>query len=337
MENNKIRENTERVGAKSVAEWIHTYYLYEHNLFIYSLINFLWYLIGISVLGFQLNDFTPLENLFFNFLWCLFLWIIFCFPEVWYHLFLGKNAYLLRIKRYFQQHKNQSTINNLANKGQRLLNVREKLALGFLFMILLFDAFYAGVWVKDGILIWQPEWVMACIDWVRSHLTTPEVHGYWNWYKWDIFHIAFGDTEIDSALKQEFGDEYQFLQNPISHTLLFYHFVRTILFIPIITAICIVLWQPFQFMGNKDPSQIRSIMDFIRASAWSIVMAFFGILPTYFLVNKITIFYNFIHTGGNFKFIFIMYFFIALSVRFFVGWLIFWQRLLMKFFRSNLS
>lgn len=313
-------------------------YLYEESLFFYSIINIIWYVIGISTLGFQFTQFSIIGNFILNFLWLGLISIIFCFPFFWYRLFFGKNAYLFKrqqvLEKNYDDTKQEYGVLFVKEREIRLLNLKEQFSLGFIFSVLLFDVFYSSVWVKNGILIWQPDWVLACVNWLKSHLTTPEVHGYWNWQQWDIFHLYFDDTTMGRSLKEEFGNEFKFLQNPVSNTLLFYHFIRTMLFIPIITAICIVLWQPFQLIGNsdKDPSNIYSIMGFIRACAWSIVMGFFGILLTYFLIEDVTIFVNFIRDGKNFQAIFGFYFFIALSVRFFIGWLFFWKRIIIQLF-----
>ena len=319
---------------KSVAEWQHTSYLYEECLFFYGIITGLWWFISIFAISARLPDVSLMTYFWTKFAIMLFFCIIMCFPAFWYRLIFGKNAYLFREERKYQSILNQADESNRATikailheNGGRLFNRTEQIALGFLFSMILFQFFCGYIWVgKNKTLIWQPEWVTACIDWVRSYVNTEP---YYKSGRWGLFEFQFGDSPIEQALKQEYGTEVQFLQSPKGHALLFQHFIRTITFIPTIAAICIVLWQPFQFMGNgdKDPSNIHSIMGFIRACAWSIVMGFFFLLFYLILINDVNRYwqddYNPLIIPGY-------YFFIALAVRFFSGWLIFWKRVLFK-------
>ena len=215
----------------------------------------------------------------------------------------------------------------MEESSSRLMRRSEILALGFLFMVLLFDVFYCTAWVKNLALVWQPDWVTACIDWVKSHLNMPPINE-----GWDLFYLDFGDSKTDRILKAKFGDEFQFIQTPFSNTLFFYHFIRCVLFVPIVAALSYVLWQPMQLMGNsdKDPANIHSIMGFIRACAWSIVMGFFLVLLSYFLISDVTIFVEYVSSMRDIGIIIGFYFFIALPVRFFAGWLVFFKRVILK-------
>lgn len=327
--------------------WLNSIYLYEESLLFYTLINLGWYVIAVFTIGFYIPNFNDLENLYFNFVWCIILCIFLCFPNVFYKLFRHKKAYLFieekKIKEYLikfhEPEKYNYIFNLLITQGKFPLNKKQQIALGFLFMVMIFDLFYSHVWVKDGILIWQPNWVVSCVEWVKNHLTPPNTHGYWNWKQWDIFSLYFSDDTLGQALKKEFGNEIQFLQNPISTSLLFYHFIRFVLFIPIITAFCIILWIPLKFMrnSNKDPSNIHGIIDFIRASTWSIVMIFFAIICSYSLIHNVEFYFNFIRTGENGKAIFGLYLFIAISVRFLTGWFVFFKISFQQVFKLGVN
>lgn len=321
---------------KTVSEWIHSSYLYEESLLFFVLINLVWYFIGVLTISFQFNNLSTNQNLVLNLLWFFCLCVALCFPAFWYRFILGKNAYLFRevskleetLNCIDDEEKRKTAIVLLNEYGKRILNVRERVALGFLFMVMLFDLLFTRIWVKNGILTWQPEWVLSCIDWIKSHLNMPPLHD-----GWDIFYLDFnGSDEIDRLLKQQFGDEFQFIQSSEGYTLLFYHFIRTLLFIPIITASCMVLWTPLQFMDNsdKDPSNIHSIGGFIRACAWSIVMVFFLFFPTIAIICDVTRFINFIRAGEDFGVIFGFYLFITFSVRYLLGWFVFLKRVLLK-------
>lgn len=62
----------------------------------------------------------------------------------------------------------------MITQGKFPLNKKQQIALGFLFMVMIFDLFYSHVWVKDGILIWQPNWVVSCVEWIKNHLSPPK-------------------------------------------------------------------------------------------------------------------------------------------------------------------
>ena len=322
-------------SPKSVQDWIASSHLYEENLFFYFLINLVWYFIGIATLGFKISGLNATSNLLLNFLWCVCLWAAVSFPDFWYWLIWGEDAYLFREEEKFQDildaiqdgGSREEAAVYLEESSSRLMRRSEILALGFLFMVLLFDAFYCKAWMKNLALVWQPDWVTACIDWVKSHLNMPPINE-----GWDLFYLDFGDSKTDRILKAKFGDEFQFIQTPFSNTLFFYHFIRCVLFVPIVAALSYVLWQPMQLMGNsdKDPTNIRSIMGFIRACAWSIVMGFFLVLASLTLITDITRFAEYILFAKGIGVITFMYFFIALPVRFFAGWLVFFKRVTLK-------
>ena len=166
--------------------------------------------------------------------------------------------------------------------------------------------------------MWQPDWVTACIDWVKSNLALPPIY-----QKWDLFTLYFGSSETGRMLTARFGDEFQFIRTPFSNTLFFYHFIRCVLFVPIVVALSYVLWQPMQLMGNsdKDPANISSIMGFIRACAWSIVMGFFLVLLSYFLINDVTIFSEYVLLGKGIDILTFFYFLLHYQYDFLqAGW-----------------
>ena len=324
-------------SPKSVQEWIASSHLYEENLFFYFLINLVWYFIGVVTLGFKVSGLNTTSNLLLNFMWCVCLWAAVCFPDFWYRLILGEDAYLFREEEKFQdildviqdEESREEAAAYLEESSSRLMRRSEILALGFLFMVLLFDVFYCTAWVKNLALVWQPDWVTACINWVKSNLALPPIY-----QKWDLFTLDYASDYSGTGrmLTEKFGDEFQFIQTPFSNTLFFYHFIRCVLFVPIVAALSYVLWQPMQLMGNsdKDPANIRSIMGFIRTCAWSIVMGFFLVLASLTLITDITRFAEYILFAKGIGVITVMYFFIALPVRFFAGWLVFFKRVILK-------
>lgn len=319
----------------SVQDWLHSpTYLYEQSLFVYFLINCVLYIVAISSLAFcYVSTFTDFENLALNFFWFTLICLAFCFPDFWYRIIFRKKKYLFKDQQIIQEHldsldnaqEKQEILAILKEKGMLPMSRKQQVALGFLFMVLVFDEIFKFVWVNSsGILIWQPDWVLACIEWVKSNLTLPPIY-----QDTKLFMLEFGDSSEGLAFKEDFGSEQQFLQHPTSNTYLFYHFIRVVLFVPIVFAVCVVLWSPLQKMGNndKDPNNIMSIMGIVRALAWSLVMGFFGISMTLMAIIDPLIYMNYIRGNGGVEVMIGMCLFIAIAVRFFAGWFGFFKHI----------
>ena len=331
--------------SHSNQSWLSSESLFEENLFFYFLVNGVWYLLGLFTLGFTISGIDAETNLLMNFIWLLCLCAAVCFPAFWYRLVFGKNAYLFRAdqrlqkalqefdKEYGDEVSQEEMVKWLDNNGYTLLKRRHTLALSFLFMVALFDVFYIEAWMRNLALVWQPEWVNACIDWMKSNLALPPIHE-----SRKFFYLYFS-TNDERIFTQMFGSEAAFIQTPFGHAALFYHFIRTLLFIPIMAALCVLLWQPLLYLGGgkRYPPFIRGVKDFIGASLWSIVMGFFLAVSVWAILCKTTFFtpilfdirigFNTLHLQG-------MYLFAALPTQFFIGWLIFWKRVFVKMFHT---
>ena len=79
---------------------------------------------------------------------------------------------------------------------------KQQIALVTAFVIMLFELFYLNAWMKEGILVWQPEWVNSIIAWVKSHTNTPPLN-----IDRDIFDLDISDTPF----KQFFANEQEFM------------------------------------------------------------------------------------------------------------------------------
>ncbi|MDO5356920.1 MAG: hypothetical protein Q4E77_05440, partial [Conchiformibius sp.] len=317
--------------------------LFEENLFFYFLVNGVWYLLGLFTLGFTIPGIDAETNLLMNFIWLLLLCAAVCFPAFWYRLVFGKNAYLFRAdqrlqkalqefdEEYGDEVSQEEMVKWLDNNGYTLLKRRQTLALSFLFMVALFDVFYIEAWMRNLALVWQPEWVNACIDWMKSNLALPPIYG-----NIKLFYLDFS-TGDERIFTQMFGSEAAFINAPFGHAALFYHLIRTLLFIPIVTALCVLLWQPLLYLGGgkRYPPFIRGVKDFIGASLWSIVMGFFLVVPTLAAIWEPTWFALILFDIKiGFKLLHLQspYLFVLPPVQFFIGWLIFWKRLAVRLF-----
>lgn len=323
------------IGAEmNVKDWINSpSYLYETSLFAYAFINFVLLFIFGSVLYFLESEPYFLPKVILSLGVCVAL----CFPDVWYRILFRKKKYLFKDQKIIQEYLDNLDDEQekeyicilLKENGMLPMSRKQQVALGFLFMVLVFDLFFIMAWVNGyGIMVWQPDWVLSCIDWIKRNLTLPPIY-----QDTKFFYLIFDSGTKGDAFRQEFGNEFLFLQQPVSNTFLFYHFVRVLSFIPTIFALCVVLWKPFQGMGNddKDPNNIMSIRDFLQVLAWSLVMAFFGIFPAMAIIEDVTFFMDYIRRIKDVGVVFIMYFFVAMSVRFFAGWFMFFWRIFSKF------
>lgn len=67
-----------------------------------------------------------------------------------------QQEYLI-VYRYLQKH------------GHFPDDIPRLMAVAMLFLILLFDLFFLSAWVdKNGVMVWQPEWVKGVIKWVTE-------------------------------------------------------------------------------------------------------------------------------------------------------------------------
>ena len=324
---------------ESIQEWITSDRLYEEYLFYYLLICLFWFFVGLFSIGIRIPVFNDIQNLIFNSVWFLLLCVALSVPKFWYRLIKGKNAYLFQatakvyetldsiedIDQREQVHK------QITSNGKLPPNRLETLSLAFLFAFILFDILYTRCWIRDLSLVWQPDWVNACIGWVHNNLSMPPISE-----DRQIFNLWFDDGHNDTVLKEYFGDEWAFLASPFGDAAMFYHFIRVMMFVPILAALSIVLWKPLKWMGMQqiDPRNIRSVMSFLRSCAWSLIFAFFMAIGTWgFLTNANWFTLGLIDQEAWFDnlYINVLYLFIVFGIRFFYGWLIFWKNIFLKF------
>jgi len=74
---------------------------------------------------------------------------------------------------------------------------------------MLFDLFYLNAWMKEGMLVWQPEWVNSIIAWVKNHTNTPPLN-----IDRDLFTLKISGT----AFQKFFANEQEFMNAPLMDT-----------------------------------------------------------------------------------------------------------------------
>lgn len=318
---------------ESIQEWITSNRLYEEYLFYYLLICLFWFFVGLFSIGIRIPVFNDMQNLAFNTVWFLILCVALSIPKFWYFLIKGRHGQLFQatakvyetldsiedIEQREQVHK------QITSNGKLPPNRLETLSLAFLFAFVLFDILYTRCWIRDLSLVWQPDWVNMCIGWVHNNLSMPPISE-----DRQIFNLWFNGGHSDTVLQELFGDEWAFLASPFGDAAMFYHFIRVVMFVPILAALSIVLWKPLRWLGMQqiDPRNIHSAMSFLRSCAWSLIFGFFMAIGTLGFVTKTTWFtLGLIDQEAWFGNLYIngLYIFIAFSIRFFYGWFVFWK------------
>ena len=318
---------------ESIQEWITSNRLYEEYLFFYLLICLFWFFVGLFSIGIRIPVFNDMQNLAFNTVWFLILCVALSIPKFWYFLIKGRHGQLFQaIAKVYETldsiediEQREQVHKQITSNGKLPPNRLETLSLAFLFAFILFDILYTRCWIRDLSLVWQPDWVNACIGWVHNNLSMPPISE-----DRQIFNLWFDDGHNDTVLKEYFGDEWAFLASPFGDAAMFYHFIRVVMFVPILAALSIVLWKPLKFMGMQqiDPRNIHSVMSFLRSCAWSLIFAFFMAIGTWgFLTNANWFTLGLIDQEAWFENLYIngLYLFIVFGIRFFYGWFVFWK------------
>lgn len=318
--------------SDNVQNWMHSNRLYEDNLFYYTLIIVFWFFVGLGPLGFELDGYSLKQNLFFNFLYYLFICVCMALCPFWFKLFFAK-THTAKREQEINHHLDELDQNErveietyLAQTGQLAMRPMQKWALVFLGSYFLFEVFFILAWVKDLSLVWQPEWVSACIEWAKSHVNIPPLNIDRDWFLLQI------DEKEGWVYDKFYQNEVGFLNSTEGSSVLFYHCLRVFFYLPVLTAFCILLWRPLLWLGvgNINPEYINGFLSFIRACAWSIVMAFFFVVSSLYLLHFFDTHSIYIQNIGqwtsNFSVIMLCFFFSSMAVRFFAGWFLFWKR-----------
>lgn len=316
-----------------IHDWLASNQLYEENLFYYALIILVWFFVGFSFLGFELTGFSQAQNLFFNFIYYLIICVCMALCPFWFRLFFGKTHTAKREQELRQaldelDDDDRAEVEDYLNHtGQFVMRPFQRWALVFLGSYFLFEVFFISAWVKDMALVWQPDWVMGAVEWVRVQVDIPPLNIYEGWFMLEV------DEKNGWLYDKFYKNEVGFLSSTEGGSVLFYHFIRVVFYIPVLTAFSILLWKPLLWLGigNINPEYIEGFLSFIRACAWSIVMGFFFIVCLLYLLMNLDTNSVYIQNVGewlsNFQIIIFCFFISSAAIRFFAGWFLFWKRL----------
>lgn len=263
----------------TIADWLISNRLYEDNLFYYTLIICFWFFIGFIFLGFEINGYSQAQNLFFNFIYYLIICACMAFCPFWFKFFFSK-THTAKREQELNAHLNelddddrQEVVAYLNETGQLAMRPAQRWALVFLGSYFLFEVFFISAWVKDLTLVWQPDWVMGIVEWVRENTALPPIHE-----NHGLFYLDFS-LSSDKILHTMYTTETEFLNSEFGKTALFFHFIRFANVSLITIAIClsfldIIGWsglKKFTDSDNKD----YDLFAFLKSYLWTSFLAFF--------------------------------------------------------------
>lgn len=323
----------------NVFEWIQSNRLYEDNLFYYTLIIVAWFFIGFFTLGFEFSGFSQQQNLAINFVWYIALCGCMALAPFWYRLFFSKtynqkriNDIQVKIDAIADEQERQAVLDYMSNDGHLPMRPAQRWALVFLGCCCLFEIFYISAWVKDLTLVWQPDWVIHIIDWVKNNTNTPPLN-----VDRKLFMV---EVKGDKVLEKMFKNEHDFLNSNFGNTALLFQFWKALIFFPVIFALISILGKGIGWTGLNNIKPINTMN--IKSLLWVSFLSFFmflmmiGVFVGLFqvigettlkmLMGKVSWLSSFWINIGYIFFIF------GLSLTF--GWVLFWKDLMFKLYRK---
>lgn len=315
-----------------IQDWLVSNRLYEDNLLYYALIICFWFFVGFAFLGFEISGYSQAQNLFFNFLFYLFICVMMALCPVWFRLFFGKTHTAKREQELQQaldeldEYDRAEVEAELAHTVGLAMRPAQKWALIFLGSYFLFEVFFISAWVKDMALVWEPRWASVLIEWVRENtdfLSDKERVD----RKLFSVYIKPSDTE----LYQLYTSEREFLASSFGGATALFQVFRSFCFPLLLGAFATIIWRPLDWLGglSVDPRNIHSVGSFVFSSVATLAMTLlFLSITLYFIfleMSAILLFDKQHWVDGfswNFAFIFAV-----LSIKFIYGWFVFWKNL----------
>lgn len=265
----------------TIADWLISNRLYEDNLFYYTLIICFWFFIGFIFLGFEINGYSQAQNLFFNFIYYLIICACMAFCPFWFKFFFSK-THTAKREQELNAHLNelddddrQEVVAYLNETGQLAMRPAQRWALVFLGSYFLFEVFFISAWVKDMALVWQPDWVMGIVEWVRGNTNLPPLN-----VDRKLFDLDIG-LSSDKILHTMYESETEFLDSEFGKSALLFHFFRFINAPLIFISIHMLLYRSIGWSGInrfKVKEEYRNLCDLLKSYLWVSFLAFFCVL-----------------------------------------------------------
>lgn len=266
----------------TIKDWIMSNRLYEVHIFYYTLIIIFWVIVGFVSLGFEIGSFSSTQNLLLNFVWyltvCLLMitsLIIFCNT---YEANKDKR-YLDTLEREIEEkltdEEKEIVCDLIQEQGHTLPTNKQRYALLFVGCYALFELFVVSAWIKDMTLIWQPDWVLAIIEWVKSNSTVVSVSA--NGGSFFSFNAFITKSNL---LYDYYQDGKLFLNSELGKSAMFMSFIKLISFVPVIYSLCLVFWKMFGWISGDHLMRRASseVWGFIWVSSLVLFMNFVMLL-----------------------------------------------------------
>lgn len=269
-------------SSHSTQDWVMTNRLYEVHIFYYVLIISFWVIMGILSLGFEVNGQSMQTNLLLNFVWYCVLCALMTGSLLLFHHTYEMNKYqkyLAILEQEIEEHltdaEKEIVWDVIEEQGHILPTSSQRCALLFAGGYFLFELFVVSSWIKDRTLIWQPDWVLAIIEWVKSNSTVVSVSADGG----SLFSFSAFITK-SNLLYDYYQDGRLFLNSEFGKSAMFISFIKLVSFLPMIFASCLVFWKMFGWIsGNHLMRRASSeVWGFIWVSALVLFMTFIMLL-----------------------------------------------------------
>lgn len=266
----------------TIKDWIMSNRLYEVHIFYYTLIIIFWVIVGFVSLGFEIGSFSSTQNLLLNFVWyltvCLLMitsLIIFCntYEANKYKRYL--DTLEREIEEKLTDDEKEIVCDLIQEQGHTLPTNKQRYALLFVGCYALFELFVVSAWIKDMTLIWQPDWVLAIIEWVKSNSTVVSVSA--NGGSFFSFNAFITKSNL---LYDYYQDGKLFLNSELGKSAMFMSFIKLISFVPVIYSLCLVFWKMFGWISGDHLMRRASseVWGFIWVSSLVLFMNFVMLL-----------------------------------------------------------
>ena len=282
--------------------------------------------LGMKTFGFERHA-DQKQNLLENFLYFLLLVLMMSLvPWLYRQIFARKKTPIEEELESIEAGEYKNDLIKLYRDSDYLLPPRkQQIALVTAFVIMLFELFYLNAWMKEGILVWQPEWVNSIIAWVKSHTNTPPLN-----IDRDIFDLDISDTPF----KQFFANEQEFMNSPLMDTFFLFQFWRFISYGVFLLCWCILLWRILDNGGMErlDPRNIQSDGQFLLVSFISLFFCFGLVLVPLpimlYIANEMTglMILDNAHWLEGLKMLLMLTLLNIISLKLWQGWFIYWKR-----------
>ncbi len=314
---------------ESVYDWMRSNRIYEEYLFKYVIILVFIGAIGFFTFGFEPQGQSLQYSLLANFIYFIVLAIAMALTPLWYKLLFNRGSQRKKridiIKLYLDNiediQQRQAIQQHLANNGELPPRKAQRWALIFLGWCCLFELFFVTSWVRETTLIWQPDWAMSVIDWVKANINTPPLN-----IDRKLFMLnANGAGEGSEMIRTFWDSEEDFLSSEFAKVCLLFHAWRALIFFPVLIALMTCLWQVIGWTGlnNLNAKKETGIRGFLYLSVitffmtlltWACFMALFQSVNynIFMVVNKMGWLIQFWVNAG--------FLFIIFTIRLYVSW-----------------